>query len=118
VLATAVEQIAGYFAGTRRDFDLPIDWGSVTGFRLRVLELIRNVGFGQVTTYGALATLAGEPGGGQAVGQVMGSNPVPIVVPCHRVLAADGLGGFGGGIAIKQWLLGWEGVLPMQLDVG
>jgi methylated-DNA-[protein]-cysteine S-methyltransferase len=117
-LAAATQQLAEYFAGTRRDFDLSIDWDGVVGVRLRILELLCDVGFGDTTTYGALAKAVGEPQAAQLVGQVMGSNPVPVVVPCHRVLAADGLGGFGGGLATKQWLLGWEGVLAQQLDFG
>jgi methylated-DNA-[protein]-cysteine S-methyltransferase len=117
IVAEAARQLAEYFEGGRRAFDLPLDWTGVTGLRLDVLlALEAEVAFGATTTYGALAKLVGNPTASRAVGGIMGSNPLPIVVPCHRVLAADGLGGFGGGLATKEWLLAWEGVIPQPLD--
>jgi methylated-DNA-[protein]-cysteine S-methyltransferase len=115
-LATAREQLGEYFDGDRTEFSVPLDWTGVSGLRLRVLKILADVPFGATTTYGTLAAAAGEPSASQAVGGIMGSNPLPIIVPCHRVLAADGLGGFGGGIRTKEWLLAWEGVLPPALD--
>jgi methylated-DNA-[protein]-cysteine S-methyltransferase len=115
-LDDARQQVEEYFAGKRSEFDLSYDWAGVLGFRRTVLQLLAKVPFGETTTYGALAAGAGMPSASQAVGGIMGSNPLPIVVPCHRVLAADGLGGFGGGIRTKEWLLAWEGVLPPALD--
>ena len=115
-LAEACHQVEEYFAGKRTEFDLPLDWAGVSGFRRTVLHLLAKVPFGDTTTYGALAAGAGMPSASQAVGGIMGSNPLPIVVPCHRVLAADGLGGFGGGLRTKEWLLAWEGVLAPPLD--
>lgn len=109
-------QLGEYFAGQRKDFDLPLDWGLSGGFVRDVLGILyRTVGFGQVVTYQTLADAVGQPGAARAVGAAMGANPIPVVVPCHRVLAADGLGGFGGGLAIKRTLLELEGVLPVAL---
>jgi methylated-DNA-[protein]-cysteine S-methyltransferase len=117
-LAEAMRQLAAYFDGARKDFHLDIDWTGVTGLRLEVLEALRGVTFGRVTTYGELAAVAGSPNDARAVGGIMGSNPVPIVVGCHRVLASDSLGGFGGGLRTKEWLLAWEGSLTPTLDLG
>jgi methylated-DNA-[protein]-cysteine S-methyltransferase len=118
-LREARAQLAAYFEGIGRDFTLTIDWSGVGGLRLEVLQaLYRTVGFGATTTYGALAAEAGSADAARAVGGIMGSNPVPIVVGCHRVLAADGLGGFGGGLRTKEWLLAWEGSLTATLDLG
>ncbi|HEX3908571.1 MAG TPA: methylated-DNA--[protein]-cysteine S-methyltransferase [Mycobacteriales bacterium] len=118
-LAEAKAQLTAYFDGTGRDFTLTIDWSGVGGLRLAVLDALhRTVGFGATTTYGALAVEAGSSDAARAVGGIMGSNPVPIVVGCHRVLAADGLGGFGGGLRTKEWLLAWEGSLTTTLDLG
>lgn len=124
--AAAREQVAGYFAGTRTDFDLPLDWRNCSGPRLAVLTLLaETVGFGQTVSYGTLSRrLAGRDGGpelgARAIGAIMGSNPIPLIVPCHRVVAADGLGGFSGGcgIELKRWLLTFEGALPAMLDFG
>jgi methylated-DNA-[protein]-cysteine S-methyltransferase len=109
-------QLAEYFAGGRREFDLPLDWGLIGGFARDVLgTLYRTVGYGQVVTYQELADRVGQPGAARAVGAAMGANPLPVVVPCHRVLAADGLGGFGGGLETKRRLLELEGILPVAL---
>lgn len=123
--AEAAGQLAEYLAGSRREFDLPIDWRLTHGDQQTVLRtLYDQVGYGQTVTYGELAVRSGayatERGAGQAarrVGAIMGSNPVPVVVPCHRVLAANGLGGFGGGLETKRWLLTREGVLPPTLQL-
>ncbi|WP_300018924.1 methylated-DNA--[protein]-cysteine S-methyltransferase [Pseudonocardia sp.] len=120
--AEAEAQLAGYLAGERRRFTLPLDWSLTAGSQRRVLQALRDsVPFGATVTYGELALRAALGGGHTAargVGAVMGSNPIPVVVPCHRVLAADGLGGFGGGRATKEWLLALEGVLTPALDLG
>lgn len=120
--AAAAAQLAEYLAGERRAFTLPLDWSLTSGSQRRVLEALHaTVPFGATVTYGELA-VRGALGGGHAaargVGAIMGSNPIPVVVPCHRVLAADGLGGFGGGRATKEWLLALEGVLTPALDFG
>ncbi|MFD0633171.1 methylated-DNA--[protein]-cysteine S-methyltransferase [Catenulispora yoronensis] len=116
-LDEALLQLREYFEGDRTKFDIALDWYGVSGLRLRVLKLLADVPFGDTVTYGDLAKGSGAGvTASQAVGGIMGSNPLPIVVPCHRVLAADGLGGFGGGLRTKEWLLAWEGVLPPALD--
>jgi methylated-DNA-[protein]-cysteine S-methyltransferase len=99
-----------YFAGERRDFEFPIDWRLMRGFGRRVLEITAAIPFGSVSTYGKVAAEAGSPRGARAAGNALGANPLPIVVPCHRVLHADGgLGGYTGGLDRKRTLLGIEG---------
>ena len=83
----------------------------LTPFQRKVLEKTAQIPFGRVSTYGEIARLAGSPGGGRAVGQVMNKNPLPIIFPCHRVVASNGLGGFGGGLNLKKFLLEREGSL-------
>jgi len=123
-LDAALGQVTEYFAGQRRAFDLPIDWSGMSAAQRRVLPvLLASAAYGETVTYGALARRAGLPEGGpvpaaRVTGQIMGSNPCPIVVPCHRVVASDGLGGYSGGdgVEIKRWLLIFEGALPPTLD--
>lgn len=117
VLAEAISQLRAYFAGRRQDFDLPLDWSLISGFNRQVLrELAAGVPYGTVVGYGDLAGRVGQPGGAQAVGAAMGANPLPVVVPCHRVVESDGgIGGFGGGLETKRKLLALEGVLPEPL---
>lgn len=116
-LGEPLRQVGQYTAGQRREFDLALDWSGTSGFGRTVLQTLRHtVGFGQVVSYQDLAARAGRPSAARVVGSVMGSNPLPIVVPCHRVVAAAGLGGFGGGLDLKRRLLALEGVLPATLD--
>ncbi|MFF1546778.1 methylated-DNA--[protein]-cysteine S-methyltransferase [Streptomyces sp. NPDC058291] len=117
LLAEPIRQVKAYFAGERRDFELPLDWSLISGFHGQVLrELATGVPYGAVVGYGDLARRVGQPGAAQAVGVAMGSNPLPVVVPCHRVVESDGgLGGFGGGLETKRKLLALEGVLPEPL---
>ena len=121
-LAAARTQLREYLAGERRVFDLPLDWSLTRGSQRRVLStLYTSVGYGETVTYGELAArseLGSAYTAARGVGAIMGSNPLPVVVPCHRVMAADGLGGFGGGRATKEWLLAHEGVLTTALDFG
>ena len=101
-----------YFAGRRRAFDLPIDLRGAAPFTLDVLEQLARVPFGRTATYGELAALVGRPRAARAVGTVMNRNPVPIVLPCHRVVGASGsLVGYGGGLERKEQLLRLEGAL-------
>jgi methylated-DNA-[protein]-cysteine S-methyltransferase len=110
-LAAAAGQLAEYFAGRRRVFDLETDLGGLTPFQRRVLEATRAIPAGAFVSYGALARRIGAPGASRAVGQALGRNPIPIVIPCHRVLATGGgIGGYTGGLAIKRRLLTVEGV--------
>jgi methylated-DNA-[protein]-cysteine S-methyltransferase len=105
-------QLDGYFAGTRRDFGVPIDWRLLGGFRGDVLRATARIPFGATASYREIAALAGSPNAYRAAGTALGSNPVPIVVPCHRVLhAGGGLGGYTGGLDRKRFLLRLEGVL-------
>jgi methylated-DNA-[protein]-cysteine S-methyltransferase len=124
MLATARDQLAEYFAGQRTDFDLPVDWTGTTTAQRQVLDVLyQTVGYGGTVTYGELAqrAVAGPDGvslPARAIGGIMGSNPIPVVVPCHRVVAGNGLGGYSGGtgIEVKRWLLIFEGALPATLD--
>ncbi|WP_190220897.1 methylated-DNA--[protein]-cysteine S-methyltransferase [Streptomyces griseosporeus] len=117
LLAEAIRQVEAYFAGERHSFELPLDWSLISGFNRQVLrELAAGVPFGTVVGYGDLARRVGQPGAAQAVGLAMGANPLPVVVPCHRVVESDGgIGGFGGGLETKRKLLALEGVLPEPL---
>ncbi|MFJ4520433.1 methylated-DNA--[protein]-cysteine S-methyltransferase [Streptomyces sp. NPDC088810] len=117
LLTEPIRQLRAYFAGERHDFDLPLDWSLISGFNRQVLrELASGVPYGTVVGYGDLAGRVGQPGGAQAVGAAMGANPLPVVVPCHRVVESDGgIGGFGGGLETKRKLLALEGVLPEPL---
>ncbi|MET7684884.1 methylated-DNA--[protein]-cysteine S-methyltransferase [Streptomyces sp. NPDC005423] len=117
LLAESIRQVEAYFAGARRDFELPLDWSLIGGFNRQVLrELAAGVPFGSVVGYGELAGRVGQPRAAQAVGVAMGSNPLPVVVPCHRVIESDGgIGGFGGDVETKRKLLALEGVLPEPL---
>ncbi|HTT50610.1 MAG TPA: methylated-DNA--[protein]-cysteine S-methyltransferase [Streptosporangiaceae bacterium] len=124
LLATARDQLAEYFSGQRTVFDMPIDWAGASPAQRQVLDtLFRSVGYGETVTYGELAqrAVAGPDGislPARAIGGIMGSNPIPVIVPCHRVVAGNGLGGYSGGtgIEVKRWLLIFEGALPATLD--
>jgi len=105
-------QLDAYFAGDRTTFDLPIDWQLVRGFAGQVLRATARIPFGSVSSYRDVATEAGSPNAYRAAGNALGSNPIPIVVPCHRVLhAGGGMGGYTGGLERKRYLLELEGVL-------
>lgn len=106
------EQLKDYFAGKRDTFDIPLDLRSLTPFQRIVLDAIQKVPSGETISYGGLARRIGKPGAARAVGRALGSNPIPIIIPCHRALAADGsLGGYSGrgGVRTKQALLTLEG---------
>lgn len=101
-----------YFGGRRAHFDLALDWSLITGFRVPVLQATARIPYGKTATYGAIAREAGRPKGAQATGQALGANPIPIVIPCHRVVQAGGrLGGYAGGTNRKELLLRLEGAL-------
>ncbi len=129
LLEAAVAELGEYFGGRRKAFSVPVDLGSARGSRRTVLSMLRDsVRFGQTITYGGLAARAGleaaaAPGGAalppaRVVGQIMASNPVALIVPCHRVVADAGLGGYSGGTGadVKHWLLVFEGALAATLD--
>ncbi len=105
-------ELEEYFARRRRTFDIPIDWTLVAPFGRRVLRATAAIPFGEVRTYREVATAAGSPGGSRAAGNALGANPIPIIVPCHRVLrTGGGLGGYTGGLHRKELLLETEGFL-------
>jgi methylated-DNA-[protein]-cysteine S-methyltransferase len=98
-----------YFAGGRRAFDVPLDWQLSAGFRSTVLHHLPDIGYGHTASYAAVATLAGNPKAVRAVGSACATNPLPVVVPCHRVVRSDGaMGGYLGGVDAKRTLLTLE----------
>jgi methylated-DNA-[protein]-cysteine S-methyltransferase len=101
-----------YFEGRREKFDIPIDWSYLAGFTREVLRATAAIEFGEVSTYAGVAEAAGSPRAVRAAGNALGANPVPVIVPCHRVLRTGGaLGGYTGGIERKEFLLRLEGKL-------
>jgi methylated-DNA-[protein]-cysteine S-methyltransferase len=101
-----------YFAGKLTEFDLPLDWRLSKDFRRRVLRAIARIPYGQTRSYTQMATSAGNERAVRAAGTACGTNPLPLVVPCHRVLRSGGaLGGYGGGLPMKEGLLRLEGIL-------
>jgi methylated-DNA-[protein]-cysteine S-methyltransferase len=109
LLRAAEQQMRDYLAGNRARFDFPLDLRWATPFQRRVLLVVAALPRGHTASYGEIAARAGSPGAARAVGQAMARNPLPLIIPCHRVVAADGsLGGFGGGRALKRKLLAHE----------
>jgi methylated-DNA-[protein]-cysteine S-methyltransferase len=103
------QELDDYFGGRRREFDLPLDQRLMSDFMRRVLSATATIPYGSVSTYGAVAREAGSPLGSRAAGNALGSNPMPIVIPCHRVLHANGgIGGYTGGLERKRALLELE----------
>lgn len=108
-LDTAARELDEYFAGTRRRFDLPLDLRLATGFRRLVLDHLPGIAYGSTASYQAVAALAGSPRAVRAVGSACATNPLPVVVPCHRVVRSDGsVGGYRGGPDAKRTLLTME----------
>ena len=106
-----IKQLKEYFSGARRDFDLPLHVIG-TEFQKRVWRQLKRVPFGQTASYKEIAVKIGKPQAMRAVGQANHRNPIPIIIPCHRIIGANGdLVGFGGGLDIKRFLLSHEGVL-------
>lgn len=117
--AGVLAELAAYFAGEAKTFAVPIDWRLTSRTQRRVLGTLHaRVPYGEAVTYGELAEMSGGGIPARAIGSIMGSNPIPIVVPCHRVVAGNGLGGFSGGAGVesKRWLLTLEGYLQPTLD--
>ena len=112
VLQATEAQLVEYFDGSRREFELPLA-PQGTPFQLQVWEELERIPFGATISYAQLAQRVGNPAGTRAVGAANGRNPLPIVLPCHRVIGADGtMTGFGGGVPTKEFLLRLEGALP------
>jgi methylated-DNA-[protein]-cysteine S-methyltransferase len=108
-LDTTARELDEYFAGRRRSFDLPLDWRLSAGFRRTVLSHLPEISYGSTASYAAVARLAGSPRAVRAVGTACATNPLPVIVPCHRVVRADGgMGGYLGGIEAKRTLLTLE----------
>lgn len=107
-LEPAAKELRAYFEGTLREFRTPLA-PKGTAFQQNVWNMLRAIPYGETTTYGALAQQLRNPNASRAVGTANGANPLPIVVPCHRVIGSSGkLTGFAGGLEVKSWLLGWE----------
>jgi methylated-DNA-[protein]-cysteine S-methyltransferase len=105
-------ELEEYFAGRRREFDLTIDWSTLRGFTRKVLRATAGIDFGELRSYAEVASAAGSPRAVRAAGNALGANPMPVVVPCHRVVRTGGaLGGYTGGVERKEFLLRLEGSL-------
>jgi methylated-DNA-[protein]-cysteine S-methyltransferase len=112
-LEPVARELDEYFAGRRETFNAPVDWKLIGGFGERVLRATAAIPYGRVSTYAELARETGSPRAARAVGNALGANPIPIVIPCHRILRTGGaLGGYGGGLERKQFLLALEGYGP------
>ncbi len=112
--APALLQLDQYLQGARKAFDLPIDWSLLSSFQRKVLGIVYAIPYGQVRTYGDIALEIGNPKAARAVGRANATNPMPLVIPCHRVIGSDGkLHGYGGGegLPTKEWLLQLEGAV-------
>jgi methylated-DNA-[protein]-cysteine S-methyltransferase len=108
-LDRVASELEEYFAGRRRRFELPLDWQLSRGFRRAVLSQLPEIRYGRTASYAAVAAAAGNPRAVRAVGSACATNPLPVVVPCHRVVRSDGtLGGYGGGLDAKKTLLALE----------
>ncbi len=117
ILQTTQRQLQAYFAGKLQQFDVPLDLGAGTPFQQSVWQALLTIPFGQTTSYGALSARIGKPLAVRAVGTAIGRNPIGIIVPCHRVIGADGsLTGYAGGLHRKEAFLKLEGVLTAHHD--
>ncbi len=111
-IAPIAEQLLAYLNGDRRHFSIPIDWSFMRPFQRDVLQATCEIPYGHTAAYGELAAKIGRPRAARAVGRAEATNPMPLVIPCHRVLGADGkLRGYGGGLTVKKWLLQMEGAV-------
>jgi O-6-methylguanine DNA methyltransferase len=116
-LSEVLTQLREYFAGARRSFDVPLDLRG-TAFQKSVWREVARVPYGGTVTYGEIARRIGKPKAARAVGGAVGANPVPIFIPCHRVIGASGaLTGYGGGLDVKEDLLRLEGFLPAEKSI-
>ncbi|MEU3162815.1 methylated-DNA--[protein]-cysteine S-methyltransferase [Streptosporangium sp. NPDC006930] len=119
VTAAVLGELGDYYAGRLKVFGVPLDWRLTSPVQRRVLgTLYETVPYGKAVTYGELAARSGTGVPARAIGSIMGANPIPVIVPCHRVVAGNGLGGFSGGDGVesKRWLLTLEGYLQPMLD--
>lgn len=117
-IAAVARQLQEYFGGGRNHFDLPIDFTGVSPFTRSVLSATADIPFGEVSTYGEIAARIGSPGASRAVGNALGRNPIPVIVPCHRIIRSNGsIGWYTGGVKLKERLLAIEGVKPRDLGM-
>lgn len=108
-LRECVKQLSEYFSGDRKDFNLPVDLEGATPFHVEIWKMIRLIPFGRTRTYTDIADVTGHPHASRAVGHAVGQNPLPIIIPCHRVIGKDGsLTGYLYGLEMKRWLLAHE----------
>ena len=112
LVGKVLAQVREYGSGKRRSFALPLDLDACTGFTRDVLLATAEIPYGSVLTYGQVAQLIGKPGAARAVGGALGRNPIPLIIPCHRVIGSGNDGGFTGGMAIKYALWRLEGIAP------
>jgi methylated-DNA-[protein]-cysteine S-methyltransferase len=115
------DQLKEYFSGNRKSFEIPLDWEQLRGFQRKVLEIVSGIPYGSVFTYGQVAAKAGSPKASRAVGAALAHNPLPILIPCHRVVSSSGyLTGYLGqkGIETKRWLLKLEGLKVVGEKLG
>jgi len=110
VIRRAKKQIVEYFEGTRKGFTVPVDLGNATVFQKAVWNGLRQIDYGKTLSYTQLSKRIGHPGAQRAVGSALGKNPIGVILPCHRVVATKGLGGFAGGLTRKKKLLDHEGL--------
>jgi methylated-DNA-[protein]-cysteine S-methyltransferase len=114
-LDPARRELDEYFSGRRREFAIPLDWSLVRGFARQVLRSTAAIPFGEFRSYGEVSAAAGSPRASRATGNALGSNPIPIVIPCHRVLRSGGkIGGYTGGLERKRYLLALEAGEPVM----
>lgn len=110
-IGVLLTELNEYFSGIRKTFSVAVDWNNLNGFQKEVLAFTLEIPYGQVRTYGEIAIALGKPGATRAVGMALGSNPIPLVIPCHRVVGSDGaLRGYSGGLKNKAFLLELEGL--------
>lgn len=111
-------ELGEYFSGRRNHFEVPLDFSGLTPFSRAVLDATAQVPFGQTRTYGEIAAQIGSPGASRAVGNALNKNPIPLIVPCHRILpTGKGIGKYAGGVEAKERLLSLEGSLPRTLSI-
>ncbi|MCQ2071369.1 MAG: methylated-DNA--[protein]-cysteine S-methyltransferase [archaeon] len=107
VMEEAIKQLEEYFSGRRKDFDIPV-YQEGTDFQKDIWDAMCRIGYGETVTYGRLAEMAGHPGAYRAAGTACGGNRLPIIIPCHRIVASNGIGNYGGGVSLKKRLLTLE----------
>ena len=110
VIKAVLVSVEGYFSGDLEEFEIKINWGGMSSFQKQVLDITMSIPYGSLMTYGEIARILNKPGAARSVGNALGSNPMPIIIPCHRLVGSDGkLRGYSGGLFRKKFLLELEG---------